>query len=635
MVDVFVSYKAEDRRRVAPLVDTLQADGLSVWWDAHIGGGADWRESIQVNLERAKCVIVVWSRRSVGPHGRFVRDEATRAQRNGTYLPVRIDKVEPPLGFGETQAIGLTGWSGDRDERYQALVTAVRAIIAGERPDCHAADEDAEPRFSRRTVIAAGGGAVAAAAVGGLLWLRPGMARANSIAVLPFANLSGDPNQSYFSDGIAEELRAALARIPKLRVMARTSSEKVRNDDIQTAATKLDVDSILTGSVRRSPATIRINAQLVDGSSGLERWSEVYDRPAGDALSVQTEIAQKVAAALRVQLGGGGATKPVVTGSSHNPQAQDLYLKGKTAWQGNPTADRLHQAIDLFDQAIRIDPDFADAYAQKALAMLVYTQTFAANSGEHARDVAVADAMSRKALSLAPGLPTAYVAQAMARSARFDFKGALASYETAFADPANGSDAVAEYARFLAAIGLERDAYQWAQRGIEADPLNPRAHQSKIFVLFCDHHYAQAIDASRALLRWSPGRSSTLTRLGECLMLTGKLDEAAAAYAQANPDYPARIVGEAIIAARRGDRAGSDRGIERLRDLFSDNADYRIAGILAQRGDKDAALAALGRAIRVQDPGVVALPTDPFIDPLRDDPLFKQLAQSPDFPAER
>ena len=135
MVDVFVSYKAEDRRRVVPLVQALEADGLTVWWDAHIGGGVDWRDSIEEHLDAARCVIVVWSKRSVGREGRFVRDEATRAQRRDTYLPVRIDKVEPPLGFGETQAISLTGWSGDRsDGRYQSVLSAVRAITSGERP---------------------------------------------------------------------------------------------------------------------------------------------------------------------------------------------------------------------------------------------------------------------------------------------------------------------------------------------------------------------------------------------------------------------------------------------------------------------------------------------------------------------
>src|SRR6476619_7516326 len=130
MSDVFVSYKAEDRTRVRPLVDALEADGLSVWWDAHIGGGDDWRDTIARHLDDARCVIVVWSKRSVGPEGRFVRDEASRAQKRRAYLPVTIDKVDPPLGFGESQAIALKSWKGDRtDPRYAALLSAARPMI--------------------------------------------------------------------------------------------------------------------------------------------------------------------------------------------------------------------------------------------------------------------------------------------------------------------------------------------------------------------------------------------------------------------------------------------------------------------------------------------------------------------------
>src|SRR5437879_2833090 len=145
MGDVFVSYKAEDRARLAPLVPALEADGLPVWWDAHISGGADWRESIQEHLDAARCVIVAWSLRSIASEGRFVRDEASRAQRRGAYLPVRIDAVEPPLGFGETQALELVGWRGDRkDARYQALLTAARALIGG-GPHTDAAPATARP----------------------------------------------------------------------------------------------------------------------------------------------------------------------------------------------------------------------------------------------------------------------------------------------------------------------------------------------------------------------------------------------------------------------------------------------------------------------------------------------------------
>ena len=633
MVDVFVSYKAEDRKRVKPLVDALIADGLSVWWDAHIGGGSDWRESIEENLEGAECVIVVWSRRSVGPQGRFVRDEASRAQRNNAYLPIRIDRVEPPLGFGETQAISLIGWAGDTgDERYQSVRSAVRAVIAGTHVSSrHVEDTAPEAGVSRRAVLATGGGLVAAAVVGGFLWLRPGAARANSIAVLPFANLSGDPAQNFFSDGLAEELRAVLARVEGLKVMARTSSEKVRDDDIQTAAEKLGVDTILTGSVRRSPETVRINAQLADGKDGLERWSETYDRPAGDALTVQTEIAAEVAAALKVELGGAAAA--VANSRSGNPQAQEAYLHGKSTWQGNPTSARLKQAVGMFDEAIRADPNFADAYAQKAVAMLVYTQTFAASSAEHERDVGAAEAFARKALSLASGLRSAHAALGIARSARFDFGGALSEFNAAFADSANGSDLVAEYARFLASVGRKKAAADWAGRGVEADPLNPRAHQSRIYALYCERNYAGAIAAARELLRWSPGRSSTLSRLGDCLLLTGKAAEAEAAYAQADADYPPRIFGEAIVAAKAGDRAKADEALARLSERFGDLSHYRAAQVHTQRGEGAPAIAALEQAIRVKDPGVIALPTDPFIDPLRGDERFRQLAAGLRFPA--
>jgi len=416
-------------------------------------------------------------------------------------------------------------------------------------------------------------------------------------------------------------------------VMARTSSEKVRDDDVETAAIKLKVDSILTGSVRRSPSTIRINAQLADGKDGLERWSDAYDRPAGDALSVQSEIAEKVAAALRVELGGGAAQAMAVSGDSDDPRAQELYLKGKAAWQGNPTRDRLKQAAALFDQAIAADPDFAAAYAQKAVATLVYTQTFAASSAEHQRDVGAAEAAGRKALELAPRLMAGEAALAMAQAARFDFDGALAGFRTAFGDSSNGSDLVAEYARFLASVGLERDAADWAQRGIDFDPLNPRAHQSLVWALFCDRKYGAAIEAAQALLRWSPGRSSTLSRLGDCLLLTGRLDQAATVYAQAAPPYPSRILGEAIIAAKKGDKAGSDAGLARIRETFGDMADYRTAQLLAQRDETAAALAALGRAVAVKDPGVIALPTDPFVDPLRNEARFRQLVAGLRFPA--
>ncbi|MDQ2859661.1 MAG: toll/interleukin-1 receptor domain-containing protein, partial [Pseudomonadota bacterium] len=135
MVDVFISYKREDRARVQPLVDALTAEGLSVWWDVGLQGGAAWRQGIETALDGAKCVIVAWSALSIGAAGEFVHDEASRARGRGVYLPVRIDPVDPPLGFGQVHALSLIGWKGRRrDPLFQQVLVAARALVAGVGP---------------------------------------------------------------------------------------------------------------------------------------------------------------------------------------------------------------------------------------------------------------------------------------------------------------------------------------------------------------------------------------------------------------------------------------------------------------------------------------------------------------------
>jgi serine/threonine-protein kinase len=363
VTDLFVSYKAEDRPRVAPLVHALEAEGYSVWWDAQIGGGEAWRDTICRELDAARLVLVIWSKRSVGPQGRFVHDEATRAQRRGAYLPAIIDKVDPPLGFGEIQSLNLVRWKGDPgDRKYQALLGAIRSRLGGA---ISAVPHTTGKGVSRRTAIV-GGAVVAATAAGVAGWtlLRPGKASAKSIAVLPFANLSGDPAQAYFSDGIAEELRNALSRVAGLTVVARTSSEAVRNDDAKTAANKLGVGSILTGSVRQSPATIRVSAQLVDGKTGIEKWSQSYDRAPGDVIKIQTDIAENVATSLAAALAG-TARAAVALGSTLNAEAQNLLLKA-IAIAGPGTRDDLTEAQALLDQELDNDPNYSDAYVENS-----------------------------------------------------------------------------------------------------------------------------------------------------------------------------------------------------------------------------------------------------------------------------
>jgi serine/threonine-protein kinase len=294
-----------------------------------------------------------------------VRDEASRAQRRGVYLPVRLEKVDPPLGFGETHALSLHGWKGDRaDPRYQAVLSAARnRLEIATEPHPGAVSPS---RISRRAVIA--GAAVATASVAGLgAWFLAGPAKASltSIAVLPFANLSGDPAQAYFSDGMAEELRSALSRIAGLQVVARTSSELVRDADVTTAAGKLGVHNILTGSVRRSPTMIRVATQLIDGDEGLERWSEIYDRKPGDALQIQSDIADKVAQALSIQLGGADRRR-VVQGGTRSADAHELVLKAEAMIQQREGREGIDRSLGMLEAALALDPKYADAVAMKS-----------------------------------------------------------------------------------------------------------------------------------------------------------------------------------------------------------------------------------------------------------------------------
>ena len=631
MSDVFVSYKAEDRRRVKPLVDALEADGFSVWWDEQIGGGAAWRHEIETQLNAARCVIVVWSKRSVGPEGTFVHDEAARAQHRQVYVPVTIDKVHLPLGFGETQALPLTGWHGNRsDGRYQSVLGAVRRVI-GDATD--AAEAVIQKPVDRRAVLA--GGAVAAVAVAGVgVWtlVKPGSARAaDSIAVLPFANLSGDPAQSYFSDGIAEELRSALARLAGLKVVGRTSSEAVRNEDAETAAKKLGVTNILTGSVRQSPSVIRVNAQLIDGEDGLERWSQNYDRTPGDAIKIQSDIAENVARTLSIALGaakGGSLT----VGGTQNAKAHDLALQSDEAFD-RYTKEDVDRAVRLVDEAIRLDPNFAGAHSRRAFFTIRRGNTFSTSGKEFARSRAEALPFAKKALSLAPNFAYAHAAMAAVQQGNFNIAVASDEYRRAVELAPGDALLVSAYSLFVSQIGNQAESLRLAQKALDLDPLNRDSYENWVGALFDARRYEEAVRFAEGTKRKSPELYDDPLILGHCLVMLGRLREAKEQYSVLNPDRWERLTGEAVIFARSGDRAGAEQNIKRMQSLFGDAASYQYAQIYANLGDKDRALASLEHAWSVRDPGLFNIRVDPFFDPLRKNARFQAIVRRMNFPA--
>lgn len=619
MSDVFVSYKAEDQGRVAPLVEALETDGFDVWWDTQITAGSEWRRDIEEQLDQARCVIVVWSKRSVGPDGRFVRDEASRAQRRGTYLPVRIDAVEPPLGFGELQAISIRGWKGSpSDTRYRKLVQSVRAVMAGELPRIRTID--ARSSISRRGTIALGAGA-ALALGGGWLLLKPGPAKAsNSIAVLPFANLSGDPHQDYFSDGIAEELRSALARLPGLHVAGRISSEAVRNQDAATAARRLRVGHILTGSVRRGAGVVRISSQLVDGRSGLEQWSASYDRAEGNVLAIQTDIAENVISSLSVELGRSGV-QALATGGTSDAEAHDLYLRAVTQAKNDDSESSLKQANALLDAALAKDPKFAKALATKSR-NLSYLADVGRSPEETRRGYAAAVDTARRAVASAPRLPEGYASLADALYGQRKVSEAIGAIQKSAAIGPNDIQLLQAAVTAFVAGGQTPQAIAYAGRMVEIDPLNPLSHRRLYYALFYDRQYDAAIAEAQRTLKLAPALWIPQYFIALCLILKNSPREAEQYLALLPADLTVRLAGEAIVSGRLGDRRRSNQKLDQLRSVYGDAASYQFAQAYAQRGEPDRAFAALQRGLEVNDPGLNTLRVDPLFDPIRKDRRF-------------
>ena len=622
--DVFLSYKAEDRPSLAPLVAALEAEGFAVWWDVHIGAGTNWHKEIEQHLDHARCVIVAWSKRSVGDDGQFVREEARRAQRRNAYVPLCLDGVEPPLGFGEIQALSLKGWRGDRsDLRFQAVVKAVRRCISGEdiRQD---PVHFRQPRISRRAAIAGGSVAAVAAAGGGWLLLKPAQTNKKRIAVLPFANLSGSPEEAYFAEGIAEELRSALSRIG-LQVIGRASSDAVKNLDTKTAASKLGVGHILTGSVRRSPSMLRINAQLVGGRDGLEHWAQSYDRAPGDAIKIQTDIAANVAHALSIALGQAGKAA-LSLGGTADSAAQDLYLRARKMYL---TSDDTGPPITLLDAAIARDPNYADAWTLKARALDYWATT----SPDTGAKLAQAEAAAKRAIGIAPRLGSAYAALARIKANQLDFGSALDNIRQGLALAPDNSDVLAPAVRFMSCFGEPNKALDLADRAIALDPLEGNSYSNRGDALrVALHDYPQAIAAYRKALELAPEVTGPHVSIGYCLLLLNRAAEAKAEFAKAAPDNAFRLIGEAILAARSGDRAGAEQILERIRSAFGASASYHYAEVYAQAGDADRAFAELDNAVRAKHPGLQQLKRDPFLDEIVRDPRFAALLKRLDFP---
>lgn len=445
-----------------------------------------------------------------------------------------------------------------------------------------------------------------------------------SVAVLPFVNMSGDPDNEYFSDGLTEELLNVLAKISALKVAARTSSFhfKGQTGDIADIARRLGVASVLEGSVRQSGSRVRITAQLINAEDGYHLWSESFDRELDDIFAVQDEISSAVANALQVKLLDQDAGPQAIGGTS-NTEAFQAYLLGVHYRNRGADKDSLYAAIGSFQQAIELDPDYAKAHVGLAISWnLMAVNSFVS----YEEGVGNLEAGVARALELAPGLADAYVALGHLQFYhKQDLQGAHDAFRTALELNPGNVEVQIEYSRIICYQGHYDKAIAAARAAVELDPVSLLANHFLGHILYFSRRYDEAIPALRHTLEMEPKYPKPHYFISMSLFWQGHV-EAAWEEIQQEPLDWMRWAASSVILHRLGRLEEAEASLDEIRcedDL--EVAAIQRADTFAQWGDTEQAFENLDMAVDFGDPGLAQLLVDPFLDPIRDDPRFVAL----------
>jgi len=458
----------------------------------------------------------------------------------------------------------------------------------------------------------------------------------HSVAVLPFTNLSGDPTQDYFSDGISEELINALSHVEALQVSARTSSFsfKGKNADIATIARKLNVAAILEGSIRRSGNTVRITAQLVNTVNGYHLWSQNYDRELRDILTLQTDIATAVAQELQVKLLGDEAAR-IEVGGTHNPEAYDAYLRGI---QIQITAQDLASsrlALAAFDQAIALDPNFAAAYTHRTRA-LHGVANFTTDPGAVRDLYAMAREAAERAVTLAPDDADAHMALGwhVLVHGYLDFGAAEREVDRAMALAPGSATVLDSYAGFEGIVGHHEVALAAMRHAITLDPQNPRYREHLLQNLTWARRFDDvlvAVQDAKAL--HAEGYYAGIYSATSYLALGRPELASKLCESPATPlDGGERHFCLALAYHALGKIPPAAAELERFKALNGDLSAVSYAAVYAQWGDPDAALEWLATGERLRRASLVGIKVDWMFDPIRNQPRFQALELRLNFP---
>jgi adenylate cyclase len=572
MADVFVSYARSDKARVAPLVAAIEAQGWSVWWDPEIDAGQQFDDQIEAELNVAKVVLVVWTPTSVA--SRWVRGEAREAADRGVLVPARFDGARLPMDVRAIHTTDLDGWGeSPASAPFQALLKALGAMIA------------------RQGGASGGSGAAAAAAQSSRI----------GICVLPFANMSGDPEQEYFSDGISEDVITDLSKVSALAVVSRNSAFMYKGKlvDVPKVARELKVQYVLEGSVRKSGGRVRITAQLVDGTSNDNVWAERYDRDLNDIFALQDEISEAIVKALKLKLLP-EEKKAIEQRGTTNLEAYNLYLMARQHYAtGNEGDIRRNDAIvRLCKRAAEIDPNYAQAWALMALGQMLARMV---------RGGVVDDglAAAERALTLDPNLAAAHAVKA----------------------------------RILSESGRHEEASAEIEVALRLDPESYEVNRAAAYLRFRQKRLPDAVrhfEKAQSLMETDVSSPNMLitcyTAMGdrEALRRVAQITLARAQKTLAqDPSNGAAMAFCCNALASLGQAESAKGWMNRALLIEPDNANMRYnfaCALASQLNDPDGAIDLLGPLFDRISIGLLNhAKADPDLDPVRNDPRFQAM----------
>ena len=569
MSDVFISYARSTEAQARHVAEALRALGYGVWRDDELPAHRAYADVIDERLRTAKAVVVVWS--ADAARSEWVRSEAERARSDRKLVQLTVDGSKLPMPFDQTQCADLTGWTGDAQASGWLKVVGSIAELTG-RATSHPSDgaQDPPPRSARPPL---------------------------SVCVLPFANMSGDPEQEYFSDGISEDIITDLSKISALSVVSRNSAFqfKGRHVDVRQVARQLGVSHVLEGSVRKAGARVRITAQLIEGAADSHVWAERYDRDLTDIFALQDEISQAIVGALRLKLLP--AEKSAIgRRGTDNADAYNLYLMARRHWvSGNSDLLGLEELLRLCRGAVSIDPSYAHAWALMALAQTTLHFRYGV-AGEDGL------AAAERALSL----------------------------DATLAEPH------AVKARHFAAHDRDEEAEAEIELALRLDPQSYDVNFSAAFIRFRQRRLPDAINFFEAATRLSdtsfgaPGMLiSCYAALGDAQGLSRSarlaLERAEGALADDQSNGQAMGMGVGALAAL-GEHARAREWIARalLIDPGNRSMRYNLACALSlNMGDVNGANELLEPYLATATPSELEhAAIDPDLNPLREDPRF-------------